>query len=64
MTSHTYLFAIRRLNLREKCLYSHLIDTPASILTKEAIHILPDHIPEVNRREKYAAAQKIMERNS
>lgn len=41
-----------------KEIYVHQPDTPASLMTKPAIHIFVDGLPEVNKQEKYHAALK------
>lgn len=42
-------------------LYVHHSDTPANLLKREALHIMVHNLPDINRREKYAALYKKLE---
>jgi len=39
-------------------IYVHDAGTPSAVLKKQAIHIIPETVPEVNRREKISAVTK------
>lgn len=57
VTGEAYEFAISR-KPQANLIYTHECSTPAAVLKKPGIHILPEGMPEVNKREKYSAVAK------
>jgi hypothetical protein len=60
VTSPRYDFLIAR-KPQADLLYEHDCSTPAAVLRKPGIHVLPEAVPELNRREKWSAVNRLVE---
>lgn len=60
VTAKVYEFAISR-KPPANLIYTHDCSTPSAVLKRPGIHILPESMPELNKREKYSAVARQLE---
>jgi hypothetical protein len=61
IASDNYEFVIVNKPPASRLIYTHHADTPAALLKKNAIHILPLSLPPLNKQEKLSAVSKQLE---
>ena len=62
VSSEQFEFAIKK-QPSAPLIYAHEVDTPAAVLKKPGMHILPDNLPRLNVGEKLAAVTRQLENN-